>query len=61
MIFGIAVIAFLLMWFMRGKTEEAEDGTLSVRRLGSEKSETMKVEEVIALMQREAVPPDCAH
>ncbi len=27
-IFGIAVIAFLLMWFMRGKTEEAEDGTL---------------------------------
>ena len=27
-LFGIAVLAFLLMWFMRGKTEEAEDGTL---------------------------------
>ena len=27
-LFGIAVIAFLLMWFMRGKAEEAEDGTL---------------------------------
>jgi threonyl-tRNA synthetase len=38
--------------------KEAEDGTLSVRRLGSEKSETMKVEDVIALMLKEAVPPD---
>lgn len=28
-LFGIAVIAFLLMWFMRGKSDEAiEDGTL---------------------------------
>jgi threonyl-tRNA synthetase len=40
--------------------KEAEDGTLSVRRLGSERSETMKIEDVIAMMTKEAVPPDLA-
>ncbi|MFN9356784.1 MAG: His/Gly/Thr/Pro-type tRNA ligase C-terminal domain-containing protein [Alphaproteobacteria bacterium] len=38
--------------------KEAEDGTLSLRRLGSDKSETLKLEDVIALMEGEAMPPD---
>ena len=40
--------------------KEAEDGTLSVRRLGSEKSETLKVDDVIAALTKEALPPDLA-
>ena len=51
---SLAKVPFILV----AGRKEAEDGTLSVRRLGSEKSETMKVEDVIALMQKEAVPPD---
>ena len=38
--------------------KEAEERTLSVRRLGSEKSETMTLDAVIALLQQESVPPD---
>jgi len=53
---SLAKVPFILV----AGRKEAEDGTLSVRRLGSEKSETMKVEDVIALMQKEAVPPDLA-
>jgi hypothetical protein len=51
---SLAKVPFILV----AGRKEAEDGTLSVRRLGSEKSEIMKVEDVIALMQKEAVPPD---
>ena len=40
--------------------KEAEERTLSVRRLGSEKSETMTLDDVVALLQRESVPPDLA-
>lgn len=40
--------------------KEAEERTLSVRRLGSEKSETMTLDAVVALLQRESVPPDLA-
>ena len=38
--------------------KEAEERTLSVRRLGSEKTETMTLDAVVALLQRESVPPD---
>ena len=38
--------------------KEAEERTLSVRRLGSEKTETMSLDAVVALLQRESVPPD---
>jgi threonyl-tRNA synthetase len=38
--------------------KEAEERTLSVRRLGSEKSETMTLDAVVALLLRESVPPD---
>jgi len=38
--------------------KEAEERTLSVRRLGSEKTETMTFDEVVALLLRESVPPD---
>ncbi len=38
--------------------KEAEDGTLSVRRLGSEKSETMKLEDIITTLQKESLAPD---
>jgi len=51
---SLAKVPFILV----AGRKEAEDGTLSVRRLGSEKSETMKVEDVIAMMLQEAVPPD---
>jgi threonyl-tRNA synthetase len=53
---SLAKVPFILV----AGRKEAEDGTLSVRRLGSEKSETMKVEEVIALLHKESVPPDLA-
>ena len=51
---SLAKVPFILV----AGRKEAEDGTLSVRRLGSEKSETMSVDAVIALMTKEAVPPD---
>jgi len=38
--------------------KEAEERTLSVRRLGSEKTETMTLDAVVALLLRESVPPD---
>ncbi len=37
---------------------EAEEGTVSVRRLGSQDQETGKLDEVIARLADEAVPPD---
>ena len=39
---------------------EAEEGTVSVRRLGSNDQTVMKLEEVVALLSAEAVPPDMA-
>ncbi|NWH09121.1 MAG: threonine--tRNA ligase [Alphaproteobacteria bacterium] len=40
-----------------GKKEAAE-GTISIRRLGSEKQETMPLKDAIALLAAEATPPD---
>ncbi|MEZ5828696.1 MAG: threonine--tRNA ligase [Hyphomicrobiales bacterium] len=37
---------------------EAEEGTVSVRRLGSQKQEVMKLDEAIRMLVDEAVPPD---
>ncbi|SHO62507.1 threonyl-tRNA synthetase [Pseudoxanthobacter soli DSM 19599] len=37
---------------------EAEEGTISIRRLGSRDQVSMKLEEAIALLVDEAVPPD---
>jgi threonyl-tRNA synthetase len=38
--------------------KEAEERTVSIRRLGSDKQETMSLEAVTALLVKEAVPPD---
>ncbi len=51
---SLAKVPFILV----AGRKEAEDGTLSLRRLGSDKSETLKLEDVIALMEGEAMPPD---
>jgi threonyl-tRNA synthetase len=53
---SLAKVPFILV----AGRKEAEDGTLSVRRLGSEKSETMVLADAIVLMEREAQPPDAA-
>ena len=53
---SLAKVPFILV----AGRKEAEDGTLSIRRLGSEKSETMKLDEVVALLTRESLPPDLA-
>ncbi|TMJ37314.1 MAG: threonine--tRNA ligase [Alphaproteobacteria bacterium] len=37
---------------------EVEEGTLNVRRLGSQTQQSMKLEEVIRLLSEEATPPD---
>ena len=37
---------------------EAEEGTVSIRRLGSQKQTVMPLEEAIAMLKAEAVPPD---
>lgn len=40
--------------------KEAEERTLSIRRLGSDKQETMSLEALTALLVKEAIPPDLA-
>jgi len=37
---------------------EAEEGTVAIRRLGSEGQQVMKLEEAIAMLKAEATPPD---
>jgi threonyl-tRNA synthetase len=37
---------------------EAEEGKVSIRRLGSDKQRVMGLEEAIAALRSEAVPPD---
>ena len=37
---------------------EMEEGTLNVRRLGSQAQQSLKLEEVIRLLVEEATPPD---
>jgi threonyl-tRNA synthetase len=43
--------------FVAGK-REAEEGTISIRRLGSQAQETLPLAEAIARLAAEAVPPD---
>ena len=40
---------------------EAEEGTVSVRRLGSQKQEVMSLDAAVAMLMDEAVPPDLRH
>jgi threonyl-tRNA synthetase len=37
---------------------EAEEGTVSVRRLGSQKQEVMTLDDAVKMLVGEAVPPD---
>jgi threonyl-tRNA synthetase len=37
---------------------EAEEGTVAVRRLGSQAQQVLPLDEVIAALTREATPPD---
>jgi len=37
---------------------EAEEGTVSVRRLGSQKQEVMTLDDAVKILVDEAVPPD---
>ena len=37
---------------------EAEEGTVAIRRLGSEGQQIMKLDEAIAMLKAEATPPD---
>jgi threonyl-tRNA synthetase len=37
---------------------EAEEGTVSVRRLGSQKQEVLSLDDVLKMLEAEAVPPD---
>lgn len=53
---SLAKVPFILV----AGRKEAEERTLSVRRLGSDKQETMTLAEVTALLQKESVPPDLA-
>jgi threonyl-tRNA synthetase len=43
--------------FVVGK-REAEEGTVAIRRLGSEGQQVIKLEEAIAMLKAEATPPD---
>jgi threonyl-tRNA synthetase len=43
--------------FVCGK-REAEEGTVSIRRLGSRDQKVLPLEEAIAALAEEAVPPD---
>ncbi|ABS64276.1 threonyl-tRNA synthetase [Parvibaculum lavamentivorans DS-1] len=43
--------------FVAGK-REAEEGTVSIRRLGSQQQQTMKLDEAIKALAEEATPPD---
>ena len=41
---------------------EADEGTVAVRRLGSEERQVvMSVDEALAMMKSEALPPDLRH
>ena len=40
--------------------KEAEERTLSIRRLGSDKQEVMSLEAITALLVKESEPPDLA-
>jgi len=51
---SLAKVPFILV----AGRKEAEDGTLSLRRLGSDKSETLKLEDVVTRMSIESLPPD---
>ncbi|MFN8946157.1 MAG: threonine--tRNA ligase [Alphaproteobacteria bacterium] len=51
---SLAKVPFILV----AGRKEAEDGTLSLRRLGSDKSETIKLDELVTLMSIESLPPD---
>ena len=51
---SLAKVPFLLV----AGRKEAEERSLSIRRLGSEKQETMSLEAVIKLVLSEAIPPD---
>ena len=37
---------------------EAEERTVSMRRLGSNESRVLKLDEAVAMLAREATPPD---
>lgn len=39
---------------------EAEERTVSMRRLGSQESKVFKLEEAVAMLAKEATPPDLA-
>jgi threonyl-tRNA synthetase len=51
---SLAKVPVLLMVGKR----EAEEGKVSIRRLGSDKQQVMGLEEAIAALRDEAVPPD---
>jgi threonyl-tRNA synthetase len=51
---SLAKVPYLLV----AGRKEAEERTLSVRRLGSEKQETLALDALIAQLQAEATPPD---
>jgi threonyl-tRNA synthetase len=53
---SLAKVPFLLV----AGRKEAEERTLSVRRLGSEKQETLTLDALIKTLQTEATPPDLA-
>jgi threonyl-tRNA synthetase len=44
--------------FLVAGKREAEEGTVSVRRLGSQKQEVMSLDDAVAMIAAEAVPPD---
>jgi threonyl-tRNA synthetase len=50
-------MAKVLVMLVVGK-REAEEGTVSVRRLGSQGQQVMKLDEAIKILVEEAVPPD---
>ena len=52
-------LAKIPVMLVAGK-REAEEGTVSIRRLGSQDQTVMKLEEAVALLRAEATPPDIA-
>nr|WP_027133994.1 threonine--tRNA ligase [Geminicoccus roseus] len=48
-------------WIVAVGAKESEGGTVSLRRLGSQGQESLKLDEAVALCQRESMPPDIAH
>ena len=51
---SVAKVPFILVVGKR----EAEEGTVSVRRLGSQKQEVLSLDDVLKMLEAEAVPPD---